>query len=152
SLRGYEGTAAVHYFEGLRALLGEQVPEELRSATRNRRPPLDRFNAVLSFGYGLLHTAVMRAVLAAGLEPALGFFHTPRSAAYPLVLDLMELFRMPMWDIVLIGSLNRNQWDAEADFVDTEAKVWLLDQGRKEAMELTESQMEETGKHPVVEY
>src|SRR5262249_53130493 len=44
-LRGHEGAAAVHYFEGLRSLLGPQVPDELRSATRNRRPPLDRFNA-----------------------------------------------------------------------------------------------------------
>ena len=70
----------MHYFQGLRAVLGDQVPEELRSTTRNRRPPLDRFNALLSYGYGLLHTAVMRAVLAVGLEPALGFFHTPRSA------------------------------------------------------------------------
>src|SRR5205823_3352956 len=68
SLRGHEGAAAVQYFQGLRAVLGEQVPEELRAPSRNRRPPLDRFNALLSYGYGLLHTAVMRAVLAAGLE------------------------------------------------------------------------------------
>jgi len=94
----------------------------------------------------------MQAILASGLEPALGFFHTPRSAAYPLVLDMMELFRMPMWDIVLTGSLNRNQWDAEADFVVTKAKVWLSDEGRKKAIELFESRLEETWKHPVVEY
>ncbi|HEX3314876.1 MAG TPA: type I-MYXAN CRISPR-associated endonuclease Cas1, partial [Gemmataceae bacterium] len=125
SLRGAEGSAAVHYFDGLRALLGSQVPDELRWTSRNRRPPQDRFNALLSFGYGLLHTAVMQAILATGLEPSLGFFHTPRSAAYPLVLDLMELFRMPLWDLVLIGSLNRNQWDPAADFVVTKAKVWL---------------------------
>jgi CRISPR-associated protein Cas1 len=87
----------VCYFQGLRAVLGPQVPAELRSVNRSRRPPLDRFNALLGFGYGLLHTAVMRAILAAGLEPALGFFHTPRSAAYPLVLDLMELWRVPLW-------------------------------------------------------
>lgn len=104
---GHEGGAAAHYFEGLRSLLVESVPAELRWATRNRRPPLDRFNSLLSFGYGLLHTAVMRAVLASGLEPALGFFHTPRSAAYPLVLDLMELFRMPLWDLVVIGAQPR---------------------------------------------
>ena len=46
----------------------------------------------------------MRAILAVGLEPALGFYHTPRSAAHPLVLDLMELFRVPLWDMVVIGS------------------------------------------------
>jgi CRISPR-associated protein Cas1 len=152
SLRGHEGQAAVHYFQGLRSLLGEQVPEELRSATRNRRPPLDRFNALMSYGYGLLHTAVMRALLAVGLEPALGFYHTPRSAAYPLVLDLMELFRVPLWDMPLIGSLNRGQWDPTADFAVTRAKVWLSESGRKKAIGLFEARLEESWKHPVLNY
>jgi CRISPR-associated protein Cas1 len=152
SLRGQEGTAAVHYFHGLRALLNEQVPETLRSASRNRRPPLDRFNALLSYGYGLLHTGVMRAVLAVGLEPALGFFHTPRSAAYPLVLDLMELFRVSLWDLVLIGSLNRGQWDPDADFAVSRAKVWLSEAGRKKAIELFEARLQEAWKHPVLNY
>lgn len=152
SLRGFEGAAAVHYFEGLRLLLGDQVPEELRSATRNRRPPLDRFNALLSYGYGLLHTAVIRAILASGLEPALGFFHTPRSAAYPLVLDLMELFRVSLWDLVLIGSLNRGQWDPEQDFALTKTKVWLSELGRKKAIGLFEGRLQDSWKHPVLNY
>jgi CRISPR-associated protein Cas1 len=152
SLRGYEGTAAVHYFEGLRLLPGEQVAEELRSTSRSRRPPQDRFNALLSYGYGLLHTAVMRAVLASGLEPALGFFHTPRSAAYPLVLDLMELFRVPLWDMVLVGSLNRGQWDPEGDFALTRAQVWLSEGGRKKAIGLFEVRLQESWKRPVLNY
>jgi CRISP-associated protein Cas1 len=152
SLRGYEGTAAVHYFEALRLLLGEQVPQELRSSNRSRRPPQDRFNALLSYGYGLLHTAVMRAVLASGLEPALGFFHTPRSAAYPLVLDLMELFRVPLWDMVLVASLNRGQWDPERDFALTRAQVWRSEVGRKKAIGLFEARLQESWKHPVLNY
>jgi CRISP-associated protein Cas1 len=152
SLRGLEGSAAVGYFRGLAKLLAPTVPDALRYSTRNRRPPLDRFNALLGFGYGLLHTAVMRAILAAGLEPALGFFHTPRSAAYPLVLDLMELFRVPLWDMVLVGSLNRGQWDPEADFVATKAKVWLSDAGRRKAIGLFEARLDETWKHPVLGY
>jgi CRISPR-associated protein Cas1 len=152
ALRGYEGTAAVHYFAGLRKVLGEQVPDSLRSELRSRRPPQDRFNALLSYGYGLLHTAVMRALLASGLEPALGFYHTPRSAAYPLVLDLMELFRVPLWDLVLIGSLNRKQWDPDADFTVTRAKVWLSEAGRRKAIGLFEARLEETWKHPVLNY
>jgi CRISPR-associated protein Cas1 len=152
ALRGHEGAAAVHYFAGLRLLLGDQVPENLRAAQRNRRPPLDRFNALLSYGYGLLHTSVMRAVLASGLEPSLGFFHTPRSAAYPLVLDLLELFRVVLWDLVLVGSLNRGQWDAEADFQVTRAKVWLSESGRKKAIGLFEARLRETWKHPVLDY
>jgi CRISPR-associated protein Cas1 len=152
SLRGLEGSAAVGYFGGLAKLIGPDVPESLHYSTRSRRPPVDRFNAALSFGYGLLHTAVTRAILAAGLEPALGFFHTPRSAAHPLVLDLMELFRVPLWDMVLIGSLNRNQWDPDADFVATKTKVWLSDSGRKKAIRLFETRLDETWKHPVVGY
>ncbi len=152
SLRGHEGVAAVHYFEALRILLGDQVPPAFRFDQRNRRPPKDRFNALLGFGYGLLHTAMMRAVLAVGLEPAFGFFHTPRSAAYPLVLDLMELFRVTLWDLVVVGSLNRNQWDPDQDFTLTKTKVWLSDDGRKKAIALFESRLEETWKHPVVDY
>jgi CRISPR-associated protein Cas1 len=152
SLRGHEGVAAVHYFEALRILLGDQVPAEFRFYQRNRRPPKDRFNALLGFGYGLLHTAIMRAVLAVGLEPAFGFFHTPRSAAYPLVLDLLDLFRVTLWDLVVIGSLNRQQWDPETDFAVTKAKVWLSDTGRKKAIALFESRLEETWKHPIVDY
>jgi len=152
TLRGHEGSAAVHYFAGLRDLLNDQVPEELRAGTRNRRPPLDRFNALMSFGYGLLHTSVMRALLAVGLEPALGFFHTPRSAAYPLVLDLMELFRVSLWDLVVVGSLNRGQWDPAADFTVTKTRVWLSDAGRKKAIDLFEARLQETWKHPVVRY
>lgn len=152
SIRGHEGTAAVHYFRGLRSLLADHVPEEFRSSTRSRRPPLDRFNALLSYGYGLLHAAVMRAVLAAGLEPALGFYHTPRSAAYPLVLDLMELFRVPLWDLVVVGSLNRGQWHLEEDFAVTRAKVWLSEAGRKKAIELFEARLQETWQHPVLKY
>jgi CRISP-associated protein Cas1 len=152
SLRGVEGSAAVNYFQALRGLLAEHVPEELRWQTRNRRPPLDRFNALLGFGYGLLHAAVMRGILAAGLEPALGFFHTPRSAAYPLVLDLMELFRVTLWDMVLVGALNRGQWDAEADFAITATKVWLSEAGRKKAIGLFEARLQESWKHPVLNY
>jgi CRISPR-associated protein Cas1 len=94
----------------------------------------------------------MRAVLASGLEPALGFYHTPRSAAYPLVLDLMELFRVPLWDMVLVGSLNRGQWDPAADFALTRAKVWLSEAGRKKAIGLFEARLQATWKHPVLSY
>jgi CRISPR-associated protein Cas1 len=152
ALRGVEGSAAVAYFRGLARLLTPMVPDSLRYTTRSRRPPLDRFNALLGFGYGLLHTGVMRAILAAGLEPSLGVFHTPRSAAYPLVLDLMELFRVPLWDMVLIGSLNRGQWSPDDDFIVTKGKVWLSESGRRKAINLYEARLDENWKHPVIGY
>jgi CRISP-associated protein Cas1 len=151
-LRGHEGDAAVNYFAALRFALSDSVAESLRYAGRSRRPTLDRFSAILNFGYALLQTAVMRAILATGLEPALGFYHTPRSAAHPLVLDLMEMFRSPLWDMVVIGSLNRGQWNPEADFEVTKTKVWLSDSGKKRAIGLFEDRLQETWKHPVVDY
>jgi len=91
-------------------------------------------------------------VLATGLEPALGFFHTPRSSAYPLVLDLMELFRVPLWDLVVVGSLNRGQWDPAADFTVTKTKVWAVGRRPQEGHRPVRGRLEESWKHPVVKY
>lgn len=152
SLRGYEGLSGQSYFSVLPSLLKEELPEALKFSGRNRRPPRDRFNALLSYGYNLLYQAVMQAVLVVGLEPALGFFHTPRSSAYPLVMDLVELFRVPLWDMVLIGSVNHMQWHPDNDFDIAGGRVWLSTAGRKKAIALFEKRLEETWKHPVVGY
>jgi len=152
SLRGYEGVAGRAYFDALGSLIGDDVPEPMRFNGRNRRPPRDRFNALLGFGYSLLYQTVLQSVIAVGLEPSLGFFHTARSSAYPLVLDLMELFRLPLWDITLLGSINRMQWDMNQDFSVTPNHVWLSDEGRKKAIMLYENRLSETWKHPVVDY
>ncbi len=151
-MRGYEGLAGRAYFTVLPTLMRSDIPDSLRMAGRNRRPPKDRFNALLSFGYTLLYQAVLQAVMIVGLDPALGFFHQPRSSAYPLILDLMELFRLSVWDITVLGSMNRLQWDPEQDFAVTPEKVWLSDQGRKKAIALFEKRLDEVWKHPVVNY
>ncbi len=150
-IRGHEGLVARSYFSAMPDLIKSDTPE-LQPTGRNRRPPQDRFNALLSFGYSLLYGQVLQAILAVGLEPAFGFYHTPRSAAHPLVLDLMELFRVAVWDIPVIGSINRRQWESATDFVVTSAKVWLSDAGRRKAIQLFESRLEEMWKHPVVGY
>jgi CRISPR-associated protein Cas1 len=152
ALRGHEGLAGRAYFSAFPCLLRDDVPTELRFSKRSRRPPRDRINALLGFGYVLVYQAVLQAVVAVGLEPALGFFHTPRSSAHPLVLDLMELFRVPIWDMVLIGSVNRLQWDPASDFSVTPGRVWLSQSGRKKAIQLFEKRLLETWKHPVVGY
>lgn len=152
TLRGYEGLAGRAYFAALPHLLDPEIPETMRPSGRSRRPPQDRFNALLSFGYALLYRSVLAAVLAVGLEPAFGFFHTPRSTAHPLVLDLMELFRVPLWDMVVIASCNRRQWDPEVDFHVARDHVWLSDEGRRKAITLYERRLEDTWKHPVLQY
>jgi CRISPR-associated protein Cas1 len=148
SLRGLEGIAARNYFQSLGVIVNASVAEELRPTGRSKHPPADRFNAILSFGYALLQGLVHRSLVAVGLEPAFGFYHRPRSAAHPLVLDMMELFRTPVWDIPVIGSLNRNQWDAKVDFTISPGRVWLSDSGRRKAVELFESRLNESYRHP----
>lgn len=148
SLRGLEGTAARHYFAAIHELLGASVPERLRPDGRSKHPPRDRFNALLSFGYALIQTVVHRSSLAVGLEPSLGFFHQPRTSAPPLVLDLMELFRTPLWEMTVVGSINRGQWNDDDDFSVTPGQVWLSDKGRKKAIELFEQRLQESYRHP----
>jgi CRISPR-associated protein Cas1 len=65
---------------------------------------------------------------------------------------VMELFRLPVWDIALIGSVNRRQWDVRSDFVVGSDHVWLSDEGRTKAMRLFEARLQETWRHPVVKY
>jgi CRISP-associated protein Cas1 len=151
-LRGHEGLAARAYFAALPELLGPEVDERLRPTGRSRRPPRDRYNAALSFLYTLLFRSVAQAIRAVGLEGAFGFYHTARSASPPLVLDLMELFRVPLCDLPLVGSLNRKQWDAAADFTVARDHVWLSESGRKKAIELFERRLEDVWQHPVLGY
>ena len=75
-------------------------------------------------------------------------FHQPRTAAPPLVLDLMELFRTLLWDIPLIGSVNRGQWNPTDDFSVTPGQVWLSDAGRRKAIGLFEQRLTESYRHP----
>lgn len=152
SIRGHEGDAGRHYFACFNHLLSEQVHADLRYAGRSRRPTTDRISALLNFGYSLLHTAVMRAILAVGLEPAFGFFHQPRSAAHPLVLDMMELFRVPLVDMAVVASLNRGQWDPQSDFSITKTRTWLSPEGKKKMIGLFEFRLQEVWKHPIVQY
>jgi CRISPR-associated protein Cas1 len=95
-----------------------------------------------------VQSLVQRSILAVGLEPALGFFHQPRTAAAPLVLDLMELFRTPIWEMPLVGSVNRGQWDPADDFEIRPGHVWLSDGGRRKALALFEQRLQESYKHP----
>ena len=152
SLRGHEGEAGRAYFSGLPGLLRNDIDERLIFSGRNRRPPKDRFNAILSFGYSLLYRDVMQAILAVGLEPAFGFYHQPRSAAHPLALDLMEPFRVPLWDMPVVASINRLQWDPDLDFTIAGPQVWLSQEGRKKAIEIYEQRKEDQWKHPVTGY
>jgi hypothetical protein len=83
---------------------------------RSRRPPRDRVNALLSYGYGMLYREVLTAIIAVGLHPGVGFYHQPRSSAHTLALDLMELFRVAIVDMALIAAINRRTFDPVPTF------------------------------------
>jgi CRISPR-associated protein Cas1 len=150
SLRGYEGSIGAHYFRALPQLIVAEAGEEMKPDGRNRRPPKDRCNALLSFGYSLALKDVMNAILIVGLDPALGFYHQPRSQAPPLALDLLELFRVPLVDLPVIASINRRQWDAEEDFAIAGEQVWLSDEGRRKFIAIYERRKADHWRHPVI--
>jgi len=152
SLLGIEGNLGSLYFGALSLLIKEHVDLSLQFKQRNRRPPKDRFNALLSFGYSLLLRDIMNAILVVGLEPALGFYHQPRSQASPLALDLMEIFRVPLVDMVVMASINRGQWEAETDFTVRGDQVWLSDAGRRKFISVYERRKGETWQHKVLGY
>ena len=150
SLRGYEGGIGAYYFRALPDLIVPEAGEEMKPDGRSRRPPRDRCNALLSFGYALLLKDVMNAIMVVGLDPSLGFFHRPRSQAPPLALDLMELFRVPLVDLPVIASINRKQWDIETDFDIAGQQVWLSDEGRKKLISIYERRKSDYWRHPVL--
>jgi CRISPR-associated protein Cas1 len=99
ALRGLEGRASAVYFRALRTLLNP----EYGFRGRNRRPPRDPVNALLSFAYTLLTAETAAVVAGAGLEPALGFFHRARAGRPAMALDLVEEFRAPVADALVLA-------------------------------------------------
>jgi len=150
SLRGYEGSIGAHYFSALPHLVVPEAGEAMRPEGRSRRPPRDRCNALLSYGYALLLKDVTNAILTVGLDPCLGFYHQPRSQAHPLALDLMELFRVPLVDLPVIASINRRQWDEDGDFQVAGQQVWLSETGRKRFIGIYERRKADQWRHPVI--
>lgn len=115
-LLGVEGIAARCYF----GVLGQCLRQPgLEFYHRSRRPPKDPVNAMLSFGYALLQGEVTHWLLQAGLHTGMGILHEPSRRRDALVLDIMELFRQPVVDQLVLSVINRNQFSLK-DFVRNE--------------------------------
>lgn len=109
-VRGHEGDGSAAYFGCLNQLLKQPGFEFTK---RTRRPPLDPFNALISFGYTMLLGTVMTAVQVVGLEPYLGALHSPYNGRPSVGLDLMEEFRSILVDSLAIRAVNRRQFIPE---------------------------------------
>lgn len=133
SVRGFEGIAAKEYF-GIFNLLVKRTEAEFRFDGRSRRPPRDRINALLSFGYVLLMQDCAGAVAGVGLDPAVGYLHEERPGRLSLALDVMEELRVPVVDRLMLSLVNRGQL-AAADFIEDPGGGWkLTDAARKQVL------------------
>lgn len=151
-LLGFEGAGAAAYFGALPGLVAPDVAESLKPEGRSRMPPADRFNALLSYGYGMLYREVLGSILAVGLHPGFGFYHRPRSAAQTLALDIMELFRVVLVDLPVVAAVNRRTFDPSADFIEVPGGFGLTERGRRSLIELFERRKQDTWQHSAIGY
>jgi len=145
-LRGLEGEAAQAYFGVFGELIRVESPV-LQFGGRNRRPPRDAFNALLSFFYTLLTHDCRSALESVGLDPAVGFLHRDRPGRPSLALDLAEEFRPLLGERLALSLINRKQL-GERDFqVFDNGAVLLKDDGRKTALVAYQERKREQVQH-----
>lgn len=144
-LRGHEGDAAAKYFEILPELLPAAWESELNG--RTRRPPRDRVNALLSFGYSLLVKDSINALVGVGLDPMLGFLHTMIPGRPSLALDLMEPFRAAWVDTAVLRLIATGGIKLE-DFMVSTLGVYMSPAGRKALIAAYERRADEETTHP----
>lgn len=145
-LRGQEGTATRAYFEGVRTIVQGSLP----MANRQRRPPRDPVNAMLSFVYALLEQDCISAATAGGLDPAVGFMHRDRPGRSGLALDLMEEFRPLIADRVVLAAINRRQVTRDDFEYGDGGGVYLNANGRKVAITAYRERCADEVRHPLL--
>jgi len=154
TLLGLEGAAARVYFAHFPGLLksgktGDGLAFDF--TTRNRRPPRDPVNALLSFCYALLVKDLTVAALAAGLDPYLGFYHQPRYGRPALALDLAEEFRPLIADSVVVSAINNGEVRG-GDFIARMGAVALTARGRRQILGAYERRLDTEITHPIFGY
>jgi CRISPR-associated protein Cas1 len=154
SLLGIEGTAARLYFGAFPAMLGEQatgIAGEFSQLGRNRRPPRDPLNALLSFCYSMLTKDLVAVTLGVGLDPYLGVYHRSRYGRPSLALDLAEEFRPLVADSVVVALLNNGEITS-VDFIRRAGAVSLTSDARRTVLRAYERRLDAEVKHPVFGY
>jgi CRISPR-associated endonuclease Cas1/CRISPR-associated protein Cas4 len=157
-LLGVEGDSAAVYFRAFAGLLkspedkqgaGELAP--FRFEARNRRPPTDPVNAMLSLAYAMLTRHLTIALASVGLDPYRGFYHAPRYGRPALALDLMEPFRAIIADSVVLSAVNTGEV-GPSDFVVAVTGTALTQAGRRRFVEAFERRLSQETTHPVFGY
>jgi len=149
ALRGIEGDAAHMYFSVFNELITAQK-ENFLFEERNRRPPLDNVNSLLSFVYTLLSHDVRSALESVGLDPAVGFLHRDRPGRPGLALDMMEEFRPFFADRLVLSLINLKKVQGKG-FTKTESGAVLMsDETRKEVLVSYQNRKQEEIVHPFI--
>ena len=145
-----EGNAASKYFEVFDELILRNK-DSFFFRERNRRPPLDNVNALLSFIYTLLSQMTSAALSAAGLDPYVGFLHRDRPGRASLALDLMEELRPVLADRFVVSLINR-QVVLPKDFIKKEnSAVILTDDARRKVIDAWQKKKQEVIRHPFLD-
>jgi len=154
TLLGIEGAAAARYFAHFAGMIDRGSDERAFAfdfETRNRRPPTDPVNALLSYAYALLTRAWTVAVTAVGLDAYRGFYHQPRYGRPALALDLMESFRPLVAESTVIQAINNGEV-RPSDFVSVAGSVNLTQEGRKRFIATFERRLAQEVTHPLFGY
>ena len=149
SLLGFEGAAAEVYFGRFASMLKSSSGFTFQS--RNKRPPRDPVNTVLSYLYGILAKELFSTVLAAGFDPYLGFYHQPRYGRPALALDMMEEFRPIIADSTALTLFNKEELK-ENDFIKTGIGISLTPEAKKKVVAGYERRMQTEVIHPIFGY
>jgi CRISPR-associated protein Cas1 len=158
TLLGIEGDAAAVYFRAFAGLI--KPPEDREGAgdlaafrfdARNRRPPCDPVNAMLSLAYAMLTRHLTITLASVGLDPYRGFYHAPRYGRPALALDIMEPFRAIIADSVVLSAVNTGEV-APNDFVVAITGTALTQAGRRRFVEAFERRLSQETTHPVFGY
>jgi CRISP-associated protein Cas1 len=153
-LLGVEGTAAATYFAHFAGMIktdGDEAAQVFDFRTRNRRPPTDPVNALLSFAYSVLTRDMTVTCHAVGLDPFVGFYHQMRFGRPALALDMMEGFRPLVADSAVLTALNTGMVTSR-DFVAAGRGVGLSQKGRSALIRAYEQRLEQLVTHPVFGY
>jgi CRISPR-associated protein Cas1 len=155
-LLGLEGNGARLYFGDFAGMIKPEEGREVLDLSfdfegRNRRPPRDPVNALLSLGYSLLAKDLTVACYAVGFDPYIGFYHQPRFGRPALALDLMEPFRPLIVDSAVLTAINTGMLTPR-DFVRVGGSVALTASGRKAFFRAYELRMDTLVTHPLFDY
>lgn len=152
SLLGIEGAAAARYFQHFAGMLKQSSDtDQFEMNNRNRRPPTDPVNALLSFGYALLTRTWVVVLSATGFDPYRGFYHQPRYGRPALALDMMEPFRPLIVESAVVTAINNGEI-RPTDFVRRATGVNLSKAGRKRFIATVERRLSQEVTHPLFGY